>query len=69
MQRVMSAEEIALRRKLLFRIAAAPDRFGDGTRMRISELVDPALLDSGNVHDGDCAGPNRNGLSVGTSRR
>jgi len=44
MQRVMSSEEIALRRKLLFRLAAAPDRFGDSGRMRISDLVDPALL-------------------------
>ncbi len=44
MQHLMSNEEIALRRKLLFRLAAAPERFGDSGRMRISELVDPALL-------------------------
>ncbi len=45
MRRVMSKEEIALRRKLLFRLVAAPNRFGDSGRMQISDPVDPALLD------------------------
>ena len=49
---VMSKEEIALRRRLLFRLAASPDRFARAAHMRISDMVDPRRLDPGQSGDG-----------------
>ncbi len=48
----MTNEEIVLRRKLLFRLAATPDRFAEAAQLRISDMVDPRRLDPGQTGDG-----------------